>query len=107
MLTIKMRRTPDSSNMDAYGYLQAASMLFVRFKDGRMYGYSGVPTTLARDLRAASSKGVFFNKYIKNVHGAFEIKASREFEFVDDDSQVEIAVMQPLDDLPADPRWAW
>lgn len=107
MLTIKMRSTPDSSSMDAYGYLQDASMLFVRFKNGRMYGYANVSKTLASDLRAASSKGAFFNKHIKNLRGSFEIKASREFEFIYEDTQAEIAVMQPLDDLPADPRWAW
>lgn len=82
-------------------------MLFVRFQGGNTYGYSGVPKTVFSDLRAASSKGVFFNRFIRHDYDSFEVTSSPEFVFIDEDSQEVIPVRNALDKMPSDPRWAW
>lgn len=106
---IRMTRTPESSNVDAYGYARPIVTLFVRFNGGRVYGYRGVPETIFSDLRAASSKGVFFNHRINDFYDTFEVTSSDEFIFVDDDSQQEacVLVLNSLKKCPQDPRWAW
>lgn len=103
-----------SSNIDAYGYLPSASMLFIRFKSGRTYGYSEVPKTIYSDLCGATSKGSFFRRFIKQRYRDFKLDNSPEFVFVDGDTQEEsgntpeeISVLNAIRELPTDARWAW
>jgi hypothetical protein len=39
--------------------------LDVEFVNGRVYRYAGVPEELAREMRSAFAKGVFFNRAIR------------------------------------------
>lgn len=105
-LRVRMKSTPESSNMDAYGYLQQSSMLFIRFKGGQTYCYTGVPKSIFSDLRAAASKGIFFNRYIKTVFESFMVDDS-PVEFVDEDTEEVISALKSMADLPRDTRWAW
>ncbi len=55
-----------SSNLSAYEYLPDTRVLRIRFKSGRTYQYSDVPSQVVLDLEAASSPGSFFSASIKN-----------------------------------------
>ena len=47
-------------------YDQTAGNLWVEFTTGRKYVYSEVPNEVAEALRAAFSKGVYFNSRIRD-----------------------------------------
>lgn len=55
-----------SSNVAAVGYDEDHRILQVRFHNGTVYEYLGVPATLYRALLDAPSKGSFINDHIKN-----------------------------------------
>ena len=57
--------TPDSSSIAAFAYEAEDMMLFVRFKNGRTYRYSGVPSLVFSAFSHADSKGTFFNAQIQ------------------------------------------
>ncbi|MDQ2954133.1 MAG: KTSC domain-containing protein [Pseudomonadota bacterium] len=46
----------------------ATRQLTVTFTTGRIYVYDDVPDAVAAALRAAPSKGAFFNSQIRNVY---------------------------------------
>ena len=52
-----------SSNLDAVGYEKGT--LYVRFKNGSLYSYSGVPEYVYNELMNASSKGHYLATYVK------------------------------------------
>lgn len=52
-----------SSNLDAVGYEKGT--LYVRFKNGSLYSYSGVPEYIYNELMNASSKGSYLATYVK------------------------------------------
>ncbi len=52
-----------SSNLDSVGYEN--STLYVRFKNGSLYSYSGVPEYVYNELMDASSKGHYLATYVK------------------------------------------
>ena len=52
-----------SSNLDSVGYEN--STLYVRFKNGSLYSYSGVPEYVYKELMNASSKGHYLATYVK------------------------------------------
>ncbi len=56
-----------SSNLSAYEYDPDRRLLRIRFKSGRTYQYSDVPSQIVLDLEAASSPGSFFSTSIKNA----------------------------------------
>jgi hypothetical protein len=56
----------NSSNLSAYEYDPDRQVLRIRFKSGRTYAYSDVPSEIVLDLEAASSPGSFFSASIKN-----------------------------------------
>lgn len=58
----------DSSNLEQVGYDTAASELYVVFKDGSGYIYSGVPEHVFEQLLEAPSKGSFLNREVKNKY---------------------------------------
>ncbi len=55
-----------SSVIRAYHYEPARRRLQVVFTSGRRYSYFAVPPEVYRDLKAAPSKGEFFNLAIRD-----------------------------------------
>lgn len=64
---IKYPRVPvDSSDIVSVGYNPETKNLFVEFKGGRVYKYSGVPAEIHDKLMKANSHGRFFNRKVKD-----------------------------------------
>jgi hypothetical protein len=57
--------TPDSSSIAAFAYEAEDMTLFVRFKTGRTYRYSGVTSSVYEAFADADSKGSFFNAQVQ------------------------------------------
>lgn len=57
----------DSSNLLSVGYNAATYDLYIKFRDGSVYVYSGVPENLYRGLMNANSKGSYASAYIYNA----------------------------------------
>jgi lysyl-tRNA synthetase class 2 len=55
-----------SSVIRAYSYDAAHSRLDIDFQSGESYSYFGVPEGVASGLRAAFSKGRFFQAHIRD-----------------------------------------
>lgn len=56
----------DSTTLAAADYDDRSRNLQLDFRDGTRYVYSGVAPGLYGDLLCAASKGVFFNRYIRD-----------------------------------------
>ncbi len=62
-----MYRTPvESSNIKSVGF--DSNTLEIEFISGGIYQYFDVPTEVYHLFMNASSKGTFFNKYIKDIY---------------------------------------
>ncbi len=57
----------ESSNIDAVGYFEKERVLLVRFKSGNIYKYFEVPQKIYLELINAESKGIYFNRFVKNA----------------------------------------
>jgi hypothetical protein len=57
-----------SSNIHSIGYEPKIGTLEVEFHSGSIYQYSSVPETAYQGLMRASSKGSYFNDYIKEKY---------------------------------------
>ena len=57
-----------------FDYRPETQELEILFTTGRRYLYSNVPEEAARRFRAAFSKGVHFNRYIRNRYLCREIE---------------------------------
>jgi lysyl-tRNA synthetase class 2 len=66
---MRFRRMP-SSVIRRFDYDERARRLDVEFVTGRRYSYHGVPARIVAAFRAATSKGRFFNRRIRD-HFAF------------------------------------
>lgn len=55
----------ESSAIVRVAYDRHRQSLAVEFRDGSAYQYSAVPPCIYADLLRASSKGTFFNRYIR------------------------------------------
>ncbi len=55
----------DSTTLAAVVYHDCRGELQLDFRDGARYAYSGVAPELFRNLLCATSKGTFFNRYIR------------------------------------------
>jgi len=55
-----------STAIEHISYDEAGSELHVKFVGGRTYTYYAVPRSAYEGLRASSSKGTFFNNFIKD-----------------------------------------
>lgn len=55
-----------SSELQSVGFDEAASILQVKFQNGRVYRYQGVPQSVFENLLRADSKGRFFNAQIRD-----------------------------------------
>lgn len=55
-----------STNIESIGYDPETNCLFVRFHDGSLYRYSGVPEALYHGIMSAPSHGRYLNQHIKD-----------------------------------------
>lgn len=62
------RRTVDSSNVASVGHDPDSEILEVKFHNGGIYHYSGVPRAVYGEFMAADSKGTFLNARIKGTY---------------------------------------
>lgn len=60
-----IREPVDSSSIRAVGYDPASKALEVEFRNGAIYLYRAVPSTLHAQFMAAPSKGRFLNARIR------------------------------------------
>ena len=65
--------TPESSSIAAFAYEAADLMLYVRFKNGRAYRYSSVPSSVYEAFTDADSKGAFFNAEVQGSYSYTQI----------------------------------
>ena len=63
--------TPDSGNIEKFGYDLASKTLCVTFKGGASYEYLNVPAEVVQGFFTAESVGSYFSKVIRP---AFETK---------------------------------
>ena len=62
-----MRRVPvESSSLDSVGYEN--EVLEIRFDNGGIYRYHGVPAEVHAELMEADSKGRFFNAEVRGAY---------------------------------------
>ncbi len=107
-LKVVMMSTPESSNIDAIGYVKESRQMFVRFRSGKTYVYHGVPVTVFADMRSAQSKGAFLAKYVKGQFKANSVERSKDVAFRDaHDSSGEFVTPKLLLRGEVDLRWRW
>ena len=63
-----------SSVIQRFAYRPETAELDIIFTTGRRYIYSNVPKELADDFRAAFSKGVYFNRHIRDRYEYRELE---------------------------------
>lgn len=63
-----------SSNLKSVGYDPFSAFLEIEFHNGGVYLYSGVPERVYDQFMAASSKGTYFNDYIKGVYNYRKVR---------------------------------
>lgn len=57
-----------SSNVAAVGYEASSQIVYVRFSDGKMYIYKGVPEIEFENLKNAPSVGSYLHRNYKNIY---------------------------------------
>lgn len=62
------RQLVNSSDLESIGYDQVSLILEIEFKNGNIYHYFGVNSSVHEGIMVAYSKGRFFNDHIKNVY---------------------------------------
>jgi hypothetical protein len=60
--------TPESSNIARFDYVAETQVLIVEFKNGARYNYYDVPARIFEGMKAASSKGQYLAKNVKNIY---------------------------------------
>lgn len=60
-----------SSAIEKYFFKKDTRSLIIVFVSGIAYRYKNVPETIFKEMKRALSKGIFFNRYIKDRY-AFE-----------------------------------
>ena len=55
-----------SDAMDSVGYDKGKQQLFIKFKQGDTYQFCRVPEGVHQGLMSASSKGAYYNDFIKD-----------------------------------------
>lgn len=61
----EMTSVPGSSNILGYRYDPATQKLTIEFRQGGVYHYHGVPSTVVNSLGSSDSAGSFFHRHIK------------------------------------------
>lgn len=67
------RKLVQSTNLASVGYEALTRTLEIEFQNGRVYQYQGVPKPVFDQLMAASSKGQFFNSFIKDKYSYVQV----------------------------------
>ena len=63
-----MKRAPvSSSSIGSVGYEAELATLEVEFASGAVYRYFAVPAAVHVELMAATSKGAFLNRFVRDV----------------------------------------
>lgn len=57
--------TPQSSNIEGFGYSDTTRALTVKFKTGKVYTFAGVPKRLFTGMKNATSVGSYFQQVIR------------------------------------------
>lgn len=57
-----------STVIELFHYDHRTSTLKIVFRSGNIYAYKEVPEPVYQELKAAGSKGRFFNHHIKNIY---------------------------------------
>lgn len=60
--------TPESSNLERFGYDASTMVLQVDFKSGGTYDYFDVPEQVFEGMKSATSKGSFLAQNIKGAY---------------------------------------
>jgi hypothetical protein len=66
-----------STVIRSYLYDPAKSELWITFVSGRRYIYAGVPQHVFDSFKAASSRGAFFNREIRDRYAFREVTRGR------------------------------
>jgi hypothetical protein len=61
------RTSVKSSNLQSVGYDEETRILEVEFKNGDVYQYLNVPVSIFTGLLSATSKGSYFDTYVKKA----------------------------------------
>lgn len=59
--------TPESSNLQRFGFTEGQDVLSVQFKNGSTYDYYKVPRAVYEEMKASNSKGQFLAHRIKGT----------------------------------------
>jgi hypothetical protein len=65
---IQMIPSPESSNVESFGYDEGTQTLVVEFKKGGSYQYFDVPAQVFDAMKAAPSKGQFLAQSVKGTY---------------------------------------
>ncbi|NJN90605.1 MAG: KTSC domain-containing protein [Leptolyngbyaceae cyanobacterium SL_5_14] len=57
-----------SSAISEVGYDESTQQMKIKFKQGKIYDFCQVPEYIFQGLLAASSKGAYYNSYIKDKY---------------------------------------
>lgn len=57
-----------SSNLDSVDYDEESETLIIKFRNGGIYKYFGVPKNIYLNLINAPSKGKYFHNFIKDIY---------------------------------------
>lgn len=66
-MNVKMIQV-NSSNIDSIGYDEQYEQVYVRFLNGSLYIYKGVPSYEFENFRDAPSLGSYLHRNFKNVY---------------------------------------
>jgi hypothetical protein len=66
----------NSTLIAGVSYEANSTLLQIEFRDGSLYRYFAVPVEVYEGLLAAESKGVYFNRRIRNVFQHAQLKRS-------------------------------
>jgi len=67
-MTLPEMTPVSSSNIDSIGYDEQNQEVYVRFLNGSLYVYKGVPEYEHQNLMEAPSHGSYLHKNLKNVY---------------------------------------
>ena len=63
-----------STVVNRFSYIPESSILRVVFVSGMVYDYENVPEKVYKEMKAATSKGTFLNRFIKGHYPFKKVK---------------------------------
>lgn len=106
-ISVRMIKTPESSIIDAIGYVGEVRQLFLMFRSGSVYTYFDVPATRFADLRDAKSKDQFFANMIKPYFAAHSLAGTHDAVFFFEGGPTPVKPPRAILEPSVDSRWAW